>query len=330
MNRPVNIGLALVACALSLAAAEAVLRLDPFQYGKYGLYDEICGFQHLQEDTSYIILSGQPHPFYRMRPGIKIHQGVGLTALNASGFQGDTRSDPGSVNLLFAGDSVAFGFHVGAQETFPERIRTRLDKARIMNTAAVSYNTLDEVAIVKEVLQKGEFRPDVVVLQFGFNDFQGVLHIRKKNGQDLYYEKRVTSVFGPPSGLYKFLLDNSFLFYRANSLVMRIFSGGGRLHPYPDCIPQVRSALAELKDLGRTHGFKEVFLFVPYDIRRWKAKGWRMKEVNSYLSMAEYSLDLSDLSGDASLWVDSYHPNAKGHEIIARRLFEYLVREKLI
>lgn len=97
--------------------------------------------------------------------------------INANGFRGPVHAETNPEDrkrLVVMGDSIAFGFGVDVEETFPRVIETllasRLPKAKIevVNLGVGGYNAWNEARLLEDVgLAYG---PDVVLVQFSIND----------------------------------------------------------------------------------------------------------------------------------------------------------------
>ncbi len=77
--------------------------------------------------------------------------------------------------LLVLGDSVAFGWGVSAEESWPHILQGLLNRSSddsnrvgVMNTGTVGYGTCHEASVLRE--QGSRLRPDLIVLQFFPND----------------------------------------------------------------------------------------------------------------------------------------------------------------
>jgi len=84
---------------------------------------------------------------------------------------------PGTVRILVLGDSMAWGYGVADDETFPHRLERSLAEShpgrdvQVLNGAVPGYGTADQLAWLQQ--RGAELDPDVVIVQFfSINDFE--------------------------------------------------------------------------------------------------------------------------------------------------------------
>jgi lysophospholipase L1-like esterase len=104
------------------------------------------------------------------------HDGVSYR-INADGFRDGPyarRKPPGTFRIVVLGDSVAFGFGVQAEETFPKQLeqllRVRLAPAdvEVLNLGVNGYNPYTEAMLFVDV--GVDYEADLVLVQFCPND----------------------------------------------------------------------------------------------------------------------------------------------------------------
>lgn len=316
------------ALALSALVAELVLRTDYFLYRSS---KRTYVPTHKLGETGFFKLTGDPALPYRMPANVseRFWWNADYTT-NEYGYLGDSRSEPGRLNILCAGDSVTFGLGVQQRQVYPEILREAVPKARISVLAAPGYNTVNEVAWIRQVVEESRFQPEIVILQFGPNDY---LHPTRVVRTDRYYfyERVPTRTLGQPTGgVYKALLDSSELFFRLNDALSRSLNGAVELHDYPDRIGLVRDSLSQLGELADARGFVVILLKVPY-YEETSAESKFADKLTPSTSHADHFLDLtSELKGKKQLWFNRMHPNQAGHRRIAEVLAEYLVSRDLL
>ncbi|MHB8880871.1 MAG: SGNH/GDSL hydrolase family protein [Thermodesulfovibrionales bacterium] len=112
---------------------------------------------------------------YRHRPGyVDSFQGIDIR-INSEGFRGpdfDVRQHNGVRRILILGDSVAFGWGVREEATFPallqQRLRDAAKKVEVISAGVSSWNTRTEFEFLKK---RGIFyRPDAIILVIVYND----------------------------------------------------------------------------------------------------------------------------------------------------------------
>lgn len=151
--------------AIALLLVEGVLRaLGPPQ----GV-DERRGLHELRPDRPWL---------YGLRPGASGHLPISGNipyTVNADGFRDRlyTRPKPKDVyRVLVLGDSVAFGFGVAQEQTFPAVLEERLagtsPTVEVLNLGVSGYNPYTELALFQDL--GVDYEPDLVVAQFCIND----------------------------------------------------------------------------------------------------------------------------------------------------------------
>jgi lysophospholipase L1-like esterase len=97
--------------------------------------------------------------------------------VNSHGFRGPTLSGKknlGAVRLLFLGSSVTFGWGVGAEQAFPERVGRELEARHAgvsfesVNAGVPGYASFQGLRYLETLLYR--YEPDLVVAEFGIND----------------------------------------------------------------------------------------------------------------------------------------------------------------
>lgn len=211
-----RLALAFVATLLSLGGAEAGLRLF-FGAGieteqdlrerleasrQAGLGEGISLFGLVQaSDHQDIVYQLKPNLDGTFR-GQPIHT-------NHAGFRGrdyPIAKTPGTVRIVGLGDSHMFGWGVGQEEVYLDRLEETLNAAgptryEVLNFAAPGYNTTMEAATLEH--RALAYDPDWVVLHFVGNDF-GLPHFLqppREAGADprhWYLVSLLKALLGPP------------------------------------------------------------------------------------------------------------------------------------
>jgi hypothetical protein len=118
-------------------------------------------------------------PLYHHRPGLDLVVGTFRLRTNALGFRGPevARDKPaGTFRIIVLGDSVAFGWGVDDEATFVRRFEVeanaagRPPKVEVVNTALPMYDSVQQLAVLREVGLA--LQPDLVVLVYVVNDVE--------------------------------------------------------------------------------------------------------------------------------------------------------------
>jgi lysophospholipase L1-like esterase len=161
-----RLGLLALGCLASVVGAEAVLR---------------CAGPRPGSDRRDLHQARPDRPWlYGMRPGAEAsfpETGDVRYRVNRDGFRDADFSRPkpqGSFRVLVLGDSVAFGYGVALEQTFPEQLerllgaRVATPRIEVLNLAVSGYNPYTEAALLDDVGLGLE--PDLVLVQFCSND----------------------------------------------------------------------------------------------------------------------------------------------------------------
>jgi len=157
-------GVALLSCAVALAAAEFVLR----------------HWLHAVPQLELDLYSRDPQGNLRLRPNITRRHVTRLwdveIRINAEGWRDRAAAGPGQMTLLGLGDSMAFGWGVELEESFlfllEERLR-REEPVRLVKAAVPGAGPGDQVRLLQTIW--AEYDPRAVLLCFFVgNDFVDV------------------------------------------------------------------------------------------------------------------------------------------------------------
>ncbi|MBT9557468.1 MAG: hypothetical protein IV100_15615 [Myxococcales bacterium] len=260
------------------------------------------------------------------RPGYSAGQlRIDDAGFRVGGERGATSDDALRVALL--GDSTTFGIDVPFEATFGARLGARSGgRLQILNAGVTGYTSTQALARYRRDVRP--WKPDVVVLQAGINDPVARFWL----SDDQIMEERIP---GPIAALLNRWLLRSHFFRVIRSATLALL--GRPSAPGPD-VPRVGSerladnvrALAEdvVSDGGRL-----VLLVSPVSPA---AAGWpRLAEVQRYRAIlaaearavgavvVEVS-ELMEATGDSALFLDTVHPNARGHDRLAAALLPVL------
>lgn len=166
---------------LALAAAELALRLFVPERAPVLLQPFIDTVEEDHGADFELVFESDPELFWRLKPGVTLpadaHPFSGLVS-NAQGLREDhaipLAKPPGEVRILFLGDSVTFGYLVRPEDAFVEQVerelRARVPGARVecLNAGVPGYSLFQGLRFL--ATRGLAFAPDLVVLEFGWND----------------------------------------------------------------------------------------------------------------------------------------------------------------
>ena len=170
-----GIGTAVVSVAVFLILAEGSLRL----------WDALRGSAPIVRPDPLATLYA-PHPYLPivLKPGSDYRDNDTSGRINSLGMRGPERtaSKPaGTLRIICVGGSTTFGAGIqGDEKTYPARLEAFLREARpevaveVWNAGVPGYTTAENVVYLS--LRLIDFRPDIVVLYEGYNDFKPNRH----------------------------------------------------------------------------------------------------------------------------------------------------------
>ena len=230
---------------------------------------------------------------------------------------------PGKLRILMLGDSLTVGWGVRSEDTFSARIaqkyRGKNIDAEVINTGVGNYNTIQEVEYF--FTEGYKYKPDIVVLNFSFNDAEPVPDDH------------------PPSGLARICYSCIFIQGRWDTLQRKFFGeydwtdyylslyGDGQARGWLNA----KKYVGKLADYCRTNHINLLIANLPelHDVQNY-----RLQSITTLVHQAanEYGVAFVDLlpylkdRDSSALWVTPAdpHPNALAHSLIARGIFDAL------
>lgn len=255
-----------------------------------------------------------------------LEQGV-LHFTNSLGFRDKERSinkEKEVFRIGCLGDSLTYGFCLPYEGSYPAKLEQNLNssgtgKYEVWNMGIIGYTTMQEVALLENLIKQKNPSFDVAILGFYAND------IKETPQLTTYFRiKKLKTKIGLSSfGLLWEMAKYKFSEQDANNpvTIQKMYSG----QPYN----QVKDALYSFYRLGRNYDFKSVVLLLPslLDMRRdhsyYKEAYAKIKK-----DSARIGLDVIDAhiffkdNTPSSLCAD--HLDVKENELVAEKLAEYI------
>ena len=329
-----NLLLFVIVLSVSFAAMEMLLHTNYFLHdSRIGVYQ----LTHEIGETSLFQLTGDLDLPYVARPNVSLKTWWGETiSTNEHGFRGDLLTDDKNLNVLVVGDSVAWGLGVKQNETFSDYLREMArgsyPNIKIGNAGAPGYNTRHELTLLRQLLSGSgrsyRYKPDLVIFQYNSNDYITIDRGVQEGNVYNFYVRKSTNTFGAPSWLYQYLLEHSELFFRSNDLLQAYFQGSSALRGYPDWYQYNYQKLKEVKQLADEYGFECLFLIYGHS-----GQPGDYDKISTFKGIFKHSIDLrKELleAKDQPIWFDAIHTNTAGHQLIAKRIYEYLIQHDLL
>ena len=244
----------------------------------------------------------------------------------------DHKKPSGTVRILVLGDSVTFGDGVAAEEAFPRRLEEllalKLGSAQVLNAGVRGYNTYQELRLLEET--GAALEPDVVLLFYTTNDAEP---FSKQGGlidPRFGWAVRTKDLIKQHSYLYAFFRKNLEVLRQNASPEKFMETYNDQFDPKsPGWIASYES-LKEMKALTDAHGARLVLAVYPR--LEWTAEGYppASGRIHGQILDAGRSLGIETIdllaplmrgAPDASAIKitpsDTFHPNPKGHQLIA-------------
>lgn len=247
---------------------------------------------------------------------------------------GAAAADRDAFTIIGLGDSIMYGMSQPKEATYLELARQRLAaesgrRVRALNLASPGFNTLQEHARYKEVAERVPH--DLVLVHYWTND----LHQYRVVGgyvvdfADISADGRLVIRALPlPDALSDWLLVHS----RAYGLLTRFVLDYKRRNQPTDWTA-VQKPLAEIDARARAAGARLVVLASPQMTGEGPERTWDFDVLAQFA--AERGIELIDLAQwlagypSQELSFDGSHLTARGHQLLAEQLADYLLARDL-
>ena len=301
---------------------------------------------------------------FRLKPGQVAYTADKPFLINAQGFRGPerTRKKPQGVNrVLVLGDSIAFGYGVAYEDSFPRRLEGLLNSSHpqavyeVIDSGVPSFNTLQEVTYFHD--EGIDFEPDTVILAVCWNDISPKSAVTVNDQGQLVqpgarpsaYDRWTESEQG--YWVRNLLKRSDFLYFvvdrvrtvrerfggdvpRAAAMRSAVLTGAAN--------PDVRAGWAEIDRqvgvLAETSALKGIQVFIvalpmpalieggPYPHSQYPSEITRLCQKYDLRCLDMHPAFARQFTNHASLFVpyDGDHPNERGHRIIAESLYTAL------
>ena len=325
-----------LAVAALLLAAEGAARLAEGDERPFLFEDREMRIR----GTQYVV----SHP----RRGFALREGYRSEKVNVDsrGFRGSGGDAAEGCTALFLGESTVFGWKVRDGLTIPalageELAKSACENATVINAGVPSYTSSQVLLYLRELLERPDIRPDLVMVSVMWNDlwYSGTLN---------WYPELL--VFQQPSPWRAFLVRNSALYRLA---LLRGSPGEGTRDYFNEAAyVHYRENLFAMAAECRRRGVPLLFVEPPYSrdhlpeegvglLRVWFGKAFLDGLVRRYAgAMAEAAgqagadVVLHGLGpsgeGPSSLFMDFSHPLPEGNRRIASEIVRHIEGRSLL
>jgi lysophospholipase L1-like esterase len=170
----------LLLCTAALAIAEGVSRVVLWRLGPVVVDTAQFQFSDVWAHGKHPFHTFDRDLLWRPIPGYS----EGAVTINSEGFRGPMVSKTkaaGTFRVVVLGDSVTFGYGVSESDTYPRQLERRLralehkpaafagrPHVEVVNAGVIGYSSWQGRVLYDERIR--DYSPDLVVVQFGYND----------------------------------------------------------------------------------------------------------------------------------------------------------------
>jgi lysophospholipase L1-like esterase len=298
------------------------------------------------------LFEGDPRLFWRLRPGVRTIWDFTVVSTNAQGLRHDGpigAKPPGALRIVCLGDSVTFGYRVPlvfpdapeqwdrTDAPYPGRLERILRErfpgreVEVIALAVPGYSTHQGLLLLERWI--GRLEPDVVVICFGFNDVA------------LKYRPDDAVMTRDP-------VDTALRAVVASSQALLHAWRWWTARPDPDAppppAPQPRVSperylgnVTAMVDLARAYDARVLVVGpvyrdreeAPQEARRIALYRGLLAQAMGMLGVPYLQVDELTEDGwpaNASLFGERIHPSSAGHQLLAARVADALVRDGLV
>jgi lysophospholipase L1-like esterase len=288
------------------------------------------------------IYEPDPKLYWKLKPNqdcyTKIdHRPVHINSHGTRGPDFETVKPPGTIRVLSLGDSRTFGWGLKQEETYSDQLRRLLQeqlggakKIEVINAGVNAWSYSQMLVYFRDTAL--HYQPDVVVLAEAnlwtqFSEWNSAEFVKK-----FIWRVRLKN-FLRRFAIYHYLVEVKLkdVYERQRTKFVPVDPTRDALfkeQQQQDPNAAFRAAIQELCRLAQSNGVKPVLLYLPMadDLNATKAPAiLKIKqEVHNMMNMPLVDLtpDLRAEGKTLYLEADPVHLNARGNEIVGRRLFE--------
>ncbi len=299
------------------------------------------GTAHISASWIYR-LSNNKHLLYELKPKSKARiEGIPYE-INSFGFRDKKYRERKAhkKRIIFVGDSLTFGWNLPLNDTYHKQLETMMTakghSVDVFGMGVVGYNTVQEYFLINNNVAR--FNPDMVILQVCPNDFERKLSIKTSPGDKNfaltpYHDFSIPYVFKKGLGS-QFLMRYSSLFRFLNLKISWLKKKRNENYNPTDVFllgeeKSIRHLIRIKKYLDKKGIPLSVIMFPFRQIEDNYVYSSLHKRVHELLENMDIPyIDLFEEFNrklkDKDIWVDRLHPNTRGNEAAAQKLYEFL------
>ncbi|MBF0522384.1 MAG: SGNH/GDSL hydrolase family protein [Candidatus Omnitrophica bacterium] len=265
--------------------------------------------------------------------------------VNSEGYRDTEHSfakPQGVFRIVVIGDSIAGGAGLSDGKSFPHVLEDLLQKnvidrrIEVVILARIGYAMSQELRILKK--EAGLYHPDLIIWSYCLNDPANPLYHFGNNDAAIYFSH-------PKSALMAYIARK--LFYIRENIV-----GIGKNKEYHQFLhalykDQVRAGVEEIGRWSSDHHVPVLFYVHPvfskylHDFSRYPysnihrdlksfAERNRLLFLDGIDAFKQYRQEDVRCKSAPGAWFDPWHPNIRGHEIVAEQMASFIFRQQFL
>lgn len=240
------------------------------------------------------------------------------------------------IRILVIGDSFTFGLGVDQEAIYPQQLERILNRGEsehrytVINAGVGGYNTEQEMKWLKE---RGlTFEPDVVIVGFVLNDviYRGISNIELQPWPIQLLCR--TAIYNVLSFTIKSIRLEGDPMKRSIATTKKLTEDTGEIN---DLWQECFGYIGAMKEIADREGFPLIFVLFPWPNQMEPQPADEIPQNRLIRYLEQSGIDYIDLlpayqreKADLFTARDN-HPSARGHEIAAEEIFEYLAESVL-
>ncbi|MBI5675437.1 MAG: SGNH/GDSL hydrolase family protein [Nitrospirae bacterium] len=243
------------------------------------------------------------------------------------------KKDPGAFRIVVIGDSVAQGQGVELRESFCKVLETKLNqsvnnrKFEVIVLARTGYSTAQELILLKN--EAFNYQPDLIIWSYMLNDPAHPVYHNANGELGRYY-------FKPKLHFVNFVRKKIFELKEES----KSKNCGKEFHKLLHCAywDQVKSQIYQIGGILKSKNIPVLFLVHPIFEKDRSFDTYTLTSVHKklYDAASESGLiavdllnafkpyNMDEVRTHSETWYDPWHPNAKGHMVIADYIYKHI------
>lgn len=350
INKKIKFNIILLICTLIILFLflEIFLRVFfPLEEDEYSNHGLLLSLGHVYQKSNDSLIDVE------LMPNMIIYEEGIEYKINSKGmrdYEFPYEKPQDTYRVVVLGDSVTFGYNIHMDDSYPKQLERLLnennkEKYEVINLGVGAYNTWQEFQLLKNEGLK--YNPDLIIFGFLFNDLIKDERFIFRNFTIDYSEEKSCKItytnIKLPCKVISFLRNIrvlTFSKYRLNNILQ--YKKGldyyQNLYYNEHSVKDFDEIFANISKLSEDKNIPILFVIFPLIVKDYNKYEYNSLHEDMRIELKKYNLkyiDLLDayLNSKNKLYLaklDMAHPNTEGHNITARVIYEYLIKEELI